>query len=235
MIDYHSHILPGIDDGSQRIEDSIEMLRRLQEQGVDTVFFTPHFYPNQISLSKFLLRRGASYSKLCSALPDEPLPQFRLGAEVLYYRGISHLEGLNRLCAEGTNLLLLEMPFSHWGEYEVREICELAATGEVTVLLAHVERYLAFQSDKIWDRLLRSGVLFQCNAEFFLTPIVRKKAVQMLRRDWIYVLGTDTHNLTTRAPHMDSALRYIGKEMGEDFRTFFEHRSDDFLEYLSHR
>lgn len=235
MIDYHSHILPEIDDGSQRIEDSLEMLRRLQKQGVDTVALTPHFYPNQISLPHFLLRRGKSYTKLCSALPDEPLPQLRLGAEVLYYRGISHLEGLTRLCLEGTNLLLLEMPFSHWGEYEVREVCELAGSGELTLLLAHVERYLAFQSNQVWERLLQSGVFFQCNAEFFLAPMLRRKAIQMLRRDWIYVLGTDTHNLTTRAPHMDSALHYIGKELGEDYRSFFEHRSDDFLEYLSHR
>lgn len=233
MTDYHSHILPGIDDGSSCVADSLEMLRRLNEQGVDTVALTPHFYANHNSMEHFLARRNRAMEQLQEALSGD-VPRLLLGAEVLYYRGVSHLEQLKQLCLEGTNVLLLEMPFSHWGEYEVREVCEMAVSGDVTVLLAHIERYLAFQSNKTWDRLLECGVLMQSNAEFFLTPMLRRRAIQMLRQDRIHLLGTDTHNLTTRAPHMDTALAYIGKELGQDFREFFESRSDDFLEYLTH-
>ncbi len=234
MIDFHSHILPGVDDGSQHVQDSLEMLGRLRTQGVDTVVLTPHFYANRNSAEHFLQRRQAAFDRLYQALPAEGMPRLLLGAEVLYYPGISRLEQLTQLCMEGTNVLLLEMPFSHWSEYEVREVCEMAAAGEVTVLLAHIERYLAFQSDETWDRLLKCGVLMQSNAEFFLTPVVRRRALQMLRRERIHVLGTDTHNLTTRAPHMDAAMAYIAKKLGQDFREYFERRSEDFLEYLTH-
>ena len=233
MIDFHSHILPGIDDGSQCVADSLEMLHRLREQGVDTVALTPHFYANRNAVEQFLVRRNRAIQQLCEALDDDA-PRLLRGAEVLYYRGISHLEQLTQLCLEGTNLLLLEMPFSHWSEYEVREVCEMAAGGEVTVLLAHMERYLAFQSNKTWDRLLKYGVLMQSNAEFFLTPVLRRRALQLLRQDRIHVLGTDTHNLTTRAPHMDAAMSYIGKHLGIDFCDFLEQREYDFLDYWSY-
>lgn len=232
MIDFHSHILPGIDDGSQHVQDSLEMLRRLSAQGVDTVVLTPHFYAERNPAEQFLARRQAALDRLREALPDDA-PRLLLGAEVLYYRGISHFEKLEQLCMEGTNVLLLEMPFSHWSEYEIREVCEMAVSGEVTVLLAHIERYLAFQKQEVWDRLLSCGVLMQSNAEFFLTPVLRRRALQMLRQDRIHLLGTDTHNLTTRAPHMDGAMAYIAKHLGQEYCEFLEQRAYDFLENWS--
>lgn len=233
MIDFHSHILPGVDDGSQHVQDSLEMLRRLHAQGVDTVALTPHFYADRNSAEQFLMRRQAAYDRLCRALPNDA-PKLLLGAEVQYYPGISHLGQLTQLCMAETNVLLLEMPFSHWREYEVREVCEMAASGEVTVLLAHIERYLAFQKSTVWERLLECGVLMQSNAELFLTPVLRRRALQMLRQDRIHVLGTDTHNLTTRAPHMDAAMAYIAKHLGKEYCDFLEHRGYDFLEYWLH-
>ena len=232
MIDFHSHILPGIDDGSQRVQDSLEMLRRLGMQGVDTVVLTPHFYADRNSVEQFLARRQGAFDRLQKALPND-VPQLLLGAEVLYYPGISRLELLKKLCMEGTNVLLLEMPFSRWSEYEVREVCEMASGGDVTVLLAHIERYLAFQKQEVWERLLDCGVLMQSNAEFFLAPVLRRRALQLLRKDRIHVLGTDTHNLTTRAPHMDAAMAYIKKHLGAEYGEFFERRGYDFLEYWS--
>ena len=233
MIDFHSHILPGIDDGSQRTADSVEMLRRLQQQGVDIVALTPHFYADHTSVEKFLQKRQAAFERLCGVLTDEA-PRLLLGAEVLYYPGISHLDGLSELCLEGTDVLLLEMPFSHWSEYAVREVCEMAVSGEITVLLAHIERYLAFQKKAVWNRLAENGVYMQCNAEFFLAPVLRQRAIQMLRQDRIHVLGTDTHNLTTRAPHMDAAVTYIERRMGAGYGEILERRGYDFLEYRSH-
>ena len=228
MIDFHSHILPGIDDGSQCVADSLEMLHRLREQGVDTVALTPHFYANRNAVEQFLVRRNRAIQQLCEALDDDA-PRLLRGAEVLYYRGISHLEQLMQLCLEGTNILLLEMPFSHWSEYEVREVCEMAASGEVTVLLAHIERYLAFQTKTVWVRLAENGIYMQSNAEFFLTPVLRRCAIRMLQQDRIHVLGTDTHNLNTRAPRMDAAMAYMEKRMGTGYCESLARRAYDFL------
>ena len=60
MIDWHSHVLPALDDGSHSIAQSLEMLTMLKEQGVDTVIATPHFYANDESVEKFLERRERS-------------------------------------------------------------------------------------------------------------------------------------------------------------------------------
>ena len=110
MIDFHSHILPSIDDGSKDVEMSLQMVALLQKQGVDTVCATSHFYATQRSPERFLQRRAEAYEALRAALPEDA-PAIRLGAEVLYFPGISHMAALPQLCLEGTKLLLLEMPF----------------------------------------------------------------------------------------------------------------------------
>lgn len=110
MIDFHSHILPGMDDGSQTVEESLTLLEMLRAQGVDTVAATPHFYARENSPEVFLRRRREAWERLNARLTPGG-PQVLLGAEVRYYRGISRLEELHRLCLSGTHVLLLEMPF----------------------------------------------------------------------------------------------------------------------------
>ena len=64
LIDFHTHILPGIDDGSRNVEMSLRMLAAQREQQVDEIVATPHFYAQKDSVEEFLLRRQCSYEKL---------------------------------------------------------------------------------------------------------------------------------------------------------------------------
>ena len=123
MIDWHSHILPEMDDGSKNVEESLCLMKMLAEQGVDTVIATPHFYANDESVDSFLERRAVSYEKLQTQLSDS-LPEVLLGAEVSYYPGISRMADLKRLKIEKTQLLLLEMPMSKWKEYSPDSLCQ---------------------------------------------------------------------------------------------------------------
>ena len=215
MVDYHTHILPRMDDGSRSLEDSVRMLNALKEQGMDTVCLTPHFYGTAESPDRFLQRRREAYEQLKENLPAD-MPQLRLGAEVKYYHGVSRMEQLPLLRLDGTDILLLEMPFSRWNSDMLREVVEIQNAGTARVMLAHIERYLAWQSRGIWEYLLENGVIMQSNAEFFFAPMIRARAVKMLRQGRIHVLGTDTHNMTTRGPHMDIALQVIEKRLGPD-------------------
>ena len=215
MIDFHSHILPGIDDGSKSTKMSLEMLAALRAQGADTVAATPHFYATQRSVGRFLERRAQAAEKLLARLPAEA-PRILLGAEVLYFPGVGRMEELEELCLEGTRLLLLEMPFTTWSEYMVREVNELARSGRVTLMLAHMERYYFQQEPSVWDELLDNGVLLQSNAEFFLRFRTRRKALQLLRDGYIHVLGTDCHNMGSRAPRLGEARRRIEKHLGAE-------------------
>lgn len=219
-IDFHSHILPGIDDGSRDVEMSLGMIGELSRQGVDTVCATSHFYVSQRTPEHYLERRQEAYELLLPVLPENA-PRIFLGAEVLYFPGISRMEDLPSLCLEGTDLLLLEMPFSAWQEYWIREVCDLAVSREFTVLLAHIERYYDQQPRRVWDQLLELDVLMQANADFFLRkdssllPFRRRsKAMTLLREGRIHLLGTDAHNLSSRAPHMAAAREKIRQQIG---------------------
>ena len=215
MIDFHSHILPGIDDGSPDVETSLRMVKALSEQGVDTICATSHFYADQRTPDRFVYRRQQAWDKLRVALPDES-PQIRLGAEVLYFPGISGIEALPQLLLEGTDLLLLEMPFTQWSEYMIQEVNDLARNGRCTILMAHIERYFGRYSRKVWDSFLDNGILMQSNADYFLTRWGKHKAIKLLAQGRLHLLGTDTHNMNSRAPHMDQALAFISKELGEE-------------------
>lgn len=213
MIDFHSHILPGLDDGSQSVEESLALLELLRKQGIDTVAATPHFYARNNSPEVFLQRRAEAWERLSPHLTADS-PQVLLGAEVYYFRGISRLERLPELCLNG-NVLLLEMPFSAWTSGTLEELESLLRREDISVVLAHIERYLPDQPRELWPRLQRMGALFQCNASFFLDWRTRHKAIKMLRKGEIHLLGSDCHGIKHRPPQMDAAMAAIRKRAGD--------------------
>lgn len=226
MIDFHSHILPKMDDGSKSVEQSLEMIRDLSAQGVKTVVATPHFYANDESVDEFLKRRAESYEELRVHLTDD-CPEVVLGAEVKYYSGISRLEGLDRLTIGDSGLLLLEMSLAKWTGYVVDEIVSLSTSGTVTVALAHIERYFFLQSRDVQEKLLQNGVLMQCNAEFFNGFLTRRKALKMFGNGRIHLIGSDCHNMTDRKPTVGKAVERIKEKHGEHiFKQFVRFQND---------
>ncbi|MBD5133150.1 MAG: capsular polysaccharide biosynthesis protein [Clostridiales bacterium] len=223
MIDIHSHILPGLDDGSRSVEESLAMLKASAAQGVGCIAATPHFYAEENSPEKFLERRAASEERLRGAW-QPGLPELKLGAEVCFFEGISQCEGLDSLKLEGTDLLLLEMPFAHWSQRTLQEVRAVQAQG-ITVVLAHIERYLHWQDEETWEALLDWGVLNQCNASFFLHWKTRRKALHMLRGGRIHLLGSDCHNMDARPPQLGKALAGLGARE----RNVLEENSREFL------
>lgn len=216
MIDFHSHILPRMDDGSANIDESLALLGMLRGQGAECVIATPHFYANHESTREFLSRRSAAYDALSPHL-SEDLPRVLLGAEVRYYEGIGRMSDLRSLCIEGTRLLLLEMPMGHWTEYMVQELIDISCRAGVILILAHVERYYDAQSRGVWDRLLEADILMQVNASFFIRFGQRRRAIRLLKQNAIHLIGSDCHNLSDRKPQMREAFDYIEKRMGADF------------------
>lgn len=205
MIDFHSHVLPEMDDGSGSVEESLAMLRASAEQGIDRVAATSHFYPMENSPKQYLQRRAAAAERLRRAW-QPGLPRLLLGAEVYFFEGMSAVRELDALRLEGTELLLLEMPFHPWTERMIKELLAVHGRRGMTVVLAHIERYFRFQPKEIWDDLLREGVLMQCNAEFFLSWKTRRRARRMLAEGRIHLLGSDCHNMTARPPRLGEAL-----------------------------
>ena len=121
MIDFHSHVLPGIDDGSDCVEESLEMLHTAKNQGVSTMLATPHFYAQDVSVDHFLEKRKKAYDTLKRCMDDSDCPDIRLGAEVCYFRGIGRAREIEKLCIEGTRVIMVELPFRQWDEEVLRD------------------------------------------------------------------------------------------------------------------
>ena len=218
MIDWHSHVLPQLDDGSRSLEESVAMLEALKSQGVDTVIATPHFYANEESVEAFLERRKKSHDLLSSEMKSDDV-RVVCGAEVKYYPGISRMEELNKLSVENTNLLLLEMPFAKWTDYTIGELAEISNMRGLKIALAHVERYNALRDKRLAGKLVENGILFQSNASFFIRFGTKLKAIKLLGSGWIHFVGSDCHNMTSRPPKLDLAYKAIKKKLGEEFLT----------------
>lgn len=229
MTDFHTHILPKMDDGSHSAEESIAMLKMLSVQGINRVVATPHFYANDESVSEFLSRRQAAYERLKELMSPE-MPSVFLGAEVRYYEGISRLSELKSLCIQGSQLLLLEMPMGKWTEYTLRELIDISCGSKLTLALAHVERYMNFQQAGAIERLLQNGVLMQINASFVCDFFSRRKALAMLKKQEVHLLGSDCHNMSDRQPNIGKAFEIIQKKFGKDFADGFIEYGNNFFE-----
>ena len=216
MIDWHTHILPGMDDGSHDVAESISMINMQVSQGVHTVIATPHFYANDETVDSFLGRRKKALELLRAELPEGPA-EIRLGAEDRYYQGISRMADLKALRIEGSKLLLLEMPMTGWTEYMVRELIELSGKSSIRIVLAHIERYLSLQKQAVWERIYDSGILMQVNASFFTTLASKRKAISLLRKGKIHFVGSDCHNMTSRSPQIGKAFEIIQKKLGDNY------------------
>ncbi len=220
MIDWHCHILPGMDDGSRDTDESFALLKMLSEQEIDTAIATPHFYANNESVHDFIERRQKAYKNLMCFVADE-MPRILLGAEVRYYSGIGKLPELDRLCIEGSKLLLVEMPMEKWTEYTVRELIEISNARGVKLILAHIERYLPLQSREVWRGLYEAGIMMQVNASFFAEFATRRKALAALGKGEIHMIGSDCHSIKYRPPHLDRAYEIIRKKSGDEFVNHF--------------
>lgn len=199
MVDYHTHILPDIDDGSKTPEQSIEMLRKEAGQGVSDVVLSSHFYASQSNIQEFLRLRQSAFETL-RAHWEPGLPRIHLGAEVQYFEGICVAEDIWDLRIQGTKLLLLEMPFCPWSDRVIQDVLTLNERSDIQILLAHIDRYINLQPGNIWKRLADQGILMQANTAFFQGFWTRRKAIKMVNEGIIHMLGTDCHSLNSRAP-----------------------------------
>lgn len=217
LIDFHSHILPGIDDGSKSVEMSIEMLREEFRQGIGHVVATPHFYPQYDTPERFLERRAEAESALREEMRKyTDLPRLSVGAEVYYFSGISDSKAISGLTIDQKRCILIEMPTSQWTEAMYRELEGLYVKRGLLPIIAHLDRYIGrFHNRDIPRRLANLPVLIQVNAEFFLERSTSAMALRMLKKDGIHLLGSDCHDLTSRKPNLEGALDLIRRRLGE--------------------
>lgn len=190
--DYHSHILPGCDHGSDGIKTSLKQIEMAEGAGIKTICATPHFYPHKESVEAFLSRRQRTYEALKANLP-EGAPEIILGAEVLICDGMDQLDGLDRLCRQGAKELLLELPFYKWPESVWETVDCLNDRDDIQIVIAHADRY----PPESIEKLIGEDIPLQLNVECFKNPLRRKRYISWIKKGYVKYLGSDIHMLET--------------------------------------
>ncbi len=208
IIDFHAHILPCADHGSDGLQTSMEQIALINNAGVSAVVATPHFYPHFHTVEQFSSTVSAAAEELAASVTDRPL--IGLGAEVLYCEGIENMDGLSRLCIRGTDLLILELPLADWDKNIIYSVKRL--TDSCTVVLAHIDRYMETCPDII-DALMSLGALAQINASSLFYAPVRKKLAPYIANGQIFALGSDLHMADRKAyAQFEKAKKKLGAE-----------------------
>lgn len=214
-IDFHTHILPNMDDGSSSVEMSVQMVRSLSEQGVRCIVLTPHFYPTRDNPEHFFEKRKEKLDLLRSELGNDA-PVILAGAEIHFFEGITEMQDLPKLRIEGSLGLMIEMPMCTWSERMISSVFELSRRREYQVILAHAERYIPLGNLPSIKWLASSGVMMQISSDAFSGMFRSRKALKLLDEGLVQILGSDCHNMTTRPPDLGQAYDMIRKKRGEE-------------------
>lgn len=207
VTDYHSHIIPGVDDGSKNMEMSLGMIKQLKRQGVERIAATPHFYSHREpgGVNAYLDRRNEAYYSLLAQAPA--VKDIRIGAEIAIEKGVSELEGIEQLAISGTNLILMELPYAPYADWMGEEVYNLSCTYDLMPIIAHLNRYTEWYSKSDFEKVLSFDAVFQFNAEAFEHFDSRRFVSKLIKSGIPYCLGTDTHDLSDRKPNFDSITK----------------------------
>jgi len=204
-VDFHAHILPGADHGSDSLETSLFQLEQATRHGIRRIVATPHFYPVNHEVDSFLERRTRAYNLILESC-TENLPQIKLGAEVLICNSIERLPGLERLFIEGTNTLLLELPFNDFQPAYCASVEYLVKSG-VEVIIAHAERY----SYEHIEQVLSCGARLQLNPRCIVQRHRRGAVIEWFKKGQVAALGSDIHGRDKKAyPLFCKAFSILG-------------------------
>ena len=223
MIDCHSHILPGFDDGAADIEMSLKMLEESKRQGVDKVISTSHCYPKKREdLLSFISDRNENLLRLKEEIKKRNIdvPEIYHGCELNMTTDVSEYAETRSMCINNTDYILIEMPLSPWKEWMIDAIYKLTVRG-FKPIIAHIDRYWV-QESYLLSMLFEQDVLYQISCESFYKPEFMKFASLLISDGRAHVIGSDMHNLTDRPPNMERARNLIIKNYGKECMDYFD-------------
>lgn len=200
MVDLHSHVLFGIDDGAQSIEESVEILKKAYDAGIRKMMATPHFTIGE-DVDRFIDRRQRRLEALKAAARDAHIDiELKAGAEVYITDELFNEDKLDLLLFEDSRVILAEFKYhSVRPEIFLSYIDELTGK-DVTVLVAHPERYSYLMEDaRLLDALLDRGVLLQVNAiSLFEESEEGEFARFLVKNNLASVIASDIHHPSSR-------------------------------------
>ena len=219
MIDVHTHILPGIDDGAPTMAVSVSMARMAADEGISAMVATPHAFDgvynsqkedviNTCELLNTVLKR--------EKIPVEILPgqEVRLTPELL-----ENIDAERVLTLNHSQYILIELPLHVMPRY-LPEMIRSVRSRDLVPIIAHPERNPALMSNvALLEEIHFCGALFQVTAGSLIGMFgrgVKKYAFNLARMGFVHFLGSDAHSATHRTPSMAKSVAMMRKITGED-------------------
>lgn len=230
MIDIHCHMLPGIDDGPESLDESLEMARLAVANGITESILTPHIHAGRYANTRETVSKATRQFQQCLqdngiALRVRMAAEIRIGPELMSMVAAQQVPFLGTL--DGYQLILLELPHSHI-PLGTDKLVKWCLQRNIRPVIPHPER----NKDVIRDiekiaPLVKLGCLLQVTAGAVagsFGPQAKKRARQLLERGWVSFLASDAHNTGHRIPDLEpgrvAAAKYIGE--GESWRLVRE-------------
>ncbi len=220
MVDLHTHILPGVDDGAEDIQVSLQMLQLQAESGVTSVVCTPHFYADEESAEQFLQRRESGWKRLQEGLEQlseeerKKLPTPVLGAEVAWMPELPVLCDLTAFAIAKTEYFLLELPMGPWNNRFIDQLYQFLGCCGMTPVIAHYDRYMYHQKRAHLEEILNMSLPIQLSASCLLEPAMKRDAIKLIRHRQVHVLASDCHDCSHRKPNLGAAMKVVEKRFG---------------------
>ncbi len=204
MLDFHAHVLPGADHGSDGLQTSLRQLALAEQAGIDVLVATPHFYPQKDDFGRFLKKREAARAELAAHYGGSI--RLLTGCEVHVCVGLDHLDGLEELCIPGTRVMLCELPFRGLTG-GMTETFERLLEDDIIPVLAHVDRY----EPSTIENLFSMGLTGQLNAEPLSRRFHRRRLLPWIDRGQIVALGSDIHGTQIGYSQYLKAVDFLGE------------------------
>ncbi|MBQ8605917.1 MAG: hypothetical protein IJ408_04200 [Clostridia bacterium] len=215
LIDIHTHILFGMDDGAKTKEDTLELLQEAYDGGTRAVFFTPHN-----DRGGFDLEKASAHTSELAPVIRERFPGLRIygGCEVLYSHSVADSLLAGQIpTMNGTQYVLCEFMPGIFGSEALSAVRNIVNCGYIPII-AHAERYINLRKKNI-SELIDNGALIQLNAKAVLGKrgfAVKRVCKDLLRGALVHFIASDAHNMKNRSSDLSECAKYIEKKYGKE-------------------
>lgn len=234
MIDIHCHILPGIDDGPQTLEEALEMAKYAIDSGITTIIATPHHlngrYEN-VRNDIFIAIDQLNEALRAAQIPLTVLPgqETRIHGEM-----VENIEKLEILTLNNLNqYVFVELPSNHVPRYTNQLLYDMQLLG-ITPIIVHPERNAEIiETPDLLYNLVQNGALSQVTAASVIGLFgkkIRKFTRELIEHQLTHFIASDAHNLTSRSFRLGEAYEMVEKEQGTSMRYFFQENTELLVE-----
>ena len=213
MIDIHTHLIPGADDGSKTLEETKKIFLKYIDQGVKKIFLTPHV---NSSVSKKSREYHREYFDVLKEISRSYGLELFLGAEIYLPFRLPDLD-YSKYTLGNSNALLVE--FSPYNESPILDHAYNLKKRGYDIIVAHVERYSYLEINQIRE-LKNIGIYIQVNASSLLKKgnvEYSKRAKKLLKENLVDFIATDCHGLIKRPPFLKEAFNFLCKFVGKEY------------------